>query len=74
LAWRFADNGHDPHRHPGEEGWQGVPIPGTTKLERLEENLGALNVKLTADDLSAIETASSHIKIEGARIRSSTKS
>jgi aryl-alcohol dehydrogenase-like predicted oxidoreductase len=44
-----------------------VPIPGTTKLERLEENLGALNVKLTADDLSAIETASSHIKIEGAR-------
>jgi aryl-alcohol dehydrogenase-like predicted oxidoreductase len=44
-----------------------VPIPGTTKLERLEENLGALNVKLTADDLGAIETASSHIKIEGAR-------
>jgi aryl-alcohol dehydrogenase-like predicted oxidoreductase len=44
-----------------------VPIPGTTKLERLDENLGALNVKLTADDLSAIETASSHIKIEGAR-------
>ncbi len=44
-----------------------VPIPGTTKLERLEENLGALNVKLTTDDLSAIETASSHIKIEGAR-------
>lgn len=44
-----------------------VPIPGTTKLERLEENLGALNVELTADDLSAIETASAHIKIEGAR-------
>lgn len=44
-----------------------VPIPGTTKLERLEENLGALYVKLTADDLSAIETASSHIKIERAR-------
>ncbi len=44
-----------------------VPIPGTTKLERLEENLGALNVELTADDLSAIETASSHIKLEGAR-------
>jgi aryl-alcohol dehydrogenase-like predicted oxidoreductase len=44
-----------------------VPIPGTTKLERLDENLGALNVKLTADDLSAIETASSDIKIEGAR-------
>ena len=32
-----------------------------------EENLGAVNVELTADDLSAIETASSHIKIEGAR-------
>lgn len=44
-----------------------VPIPGTTKLERLEENLGALNVELTADDLNAIETASSHIKLEGAR-------
>lgn len=44
-----------------------VPIPGTTKLERLEENLGAVNVELTADDLSAIETASSHIKLEGAR-------
>lgn len=44
-----------------------VPIPGTTKLERLEENLGALSVELTSDDLSAIETASSHIKIEGAR-------
>lgn len=37
------------------------------ELERLEENLGALNVDLSADDLSAIETASSHIKIEGAR-------
>ena len=42
-------------------------FPGTTKVERLEENLGALKVKLTADDLSAIETASSHIKIEGGR-------
>ena len=44
-----------------------VPIPGTTKLERLDENLGALNVELTPDDLSAIDTASSRIKIEGAR-------
>jgi len=44
-----------------------APIPGTTKLERLEENLGALDVELTADDLNAMETASSHIKIEGAR-------
>jgi aryl-alcohol dehydrogenase-like predicted oxidoreductase len=50
----------------GKKPWI-VPIPGTTKLERLEENLAALNVKLTADDLSAIETASSHITIEGAR-------
>ena len=44
-----------------------VPIPGTTKLGRLEENLGALNVQLTPEDLSAIETASSHIQIQGAR-------
>jgi aryl-alcohol dehydrogenase-like predicted oxidoreductase len=44
-----------------------VPIPGTTKLERLDENLGALNVELTPDDLSAIEDASSQIKIAGAR-------
>jgi aryl-alcohol dehydrogenase-like predicted oxidoreductase len=51
-----------------------VPISGTTKLERLEENLGSVNVKLTADDLKAIETASSHIKVEGLYIRSSTKS
>ena len=44
-----------------------VPIPGTTKLHRLEENLGAANVDLTAEDLRAIESASSNIKIEGAR-------
>jgi aryl-alcohol dehydrogenase-like predicted oxidoreductase len=44
-----------------------VPVPGTTKLHRLEENLGAANVQLTPDDLRAIETASSHIKVEGAR-------
>jgi aryl-alcohol dehydrogenase-like predicted oxidoreductase len=44
-----------------------VPIPGTTKLERLDENLGAVNVELTPDDLTAIDTASSHIEIEGAR-------
>jgi aryl-alcohol dehydrogenase-like predicted oxidoreductase len=43
------------------------PIPGTTKLERLDENLGALNVELTPEDVEAIETASSHIKLEGAR-------
>ncbi len=44
-----------------------VPIPGTTKLDRLDENLGALNVELTPEDLDAIETASSQIKLEGAR-------
>ena len=44
-----------------------VPIPGTTKLDRLNENLGALGVALTPDDLSAIERASSQINIQGAR-------
>ena len=44
-----------------------VPIPGTTKLTRLEENLGAAEVKLTADDMRALEEASSKINIEGAR-------
>ncbi len=44
-----------------------VPIPGTTKLQRLEENLGALAVKLTPGDLREIDSASSKIKVEGAR-------
>jgi aryl-alcohol dehydrogenase-like predicted oxidoreductase len=44
-----------------------VPIPGTTKLARLEENLGAAGVELTQDDVRALEVASSKIKIEGAR-------
>ncbi len=44
-----------------------VPIPGTTKLNRLEENIGAAAVELTADDLLQIESASSNIKVEGAR-------
>jgi len=44
-----------------------VPIPGTTKLNRLEENLGALKVELTPEDLGAIESASSQIQIQGAR-------
>jgi aryl-alcohol dehydrogenase-like predicted oxidoreductase len=44
-----------------------VPIPGTTKLSRLEENIGAASVELTADDLRQIEEAASHIKIEGER-------
>ncbi len=44
-----------------------VPIPGTTKLHRLEENLGATNLTLTMDDLNNIEAAASNITIEGAR-------
>jgi len=44
-----------------------VPIPGTTKLARLEENLGAAKVELTADDVRDLEDASSKIKLEGAR-------
>ena len=45
-----------------------VPIPGTTKLHRLEENIGAVNVKLTPDDLSEIESAASKITVQGARL------
>ncbi len=44
-----------------------VPIPGTTKLHRLEENLAALSIELTVDDLREIDSASSKIKVEGAR-------
>jgi aryl-alcohol dehydrogenase-like predicted oxidoreductase len=44
-----------------------VPIPGTTKLSRFEENIGAVNVELTPDDLSEIETAASKVTIQGAR-------
>ena len=44
-----------------------VPIPGTTKLARLQENLGAAAVELTVDDVRAFESASSKIKLEGAR-------
>ena len=44
-----------------------VPIPGTTKLHRLEENIGAAVVELSADDLEQIESAASKIKVEGAR-------
>lgn len=55
LAWLLA-----------QKPWV-VPIPGTTKSHRLEENLGAVNVELTAADLREIESASSTIKVEGAR-------
>ncbi|MBB6093838.1 aryl-alcohol dehydrogenase-like predicted oxidoreductase [Povalibacter uvarum] len=44
-----------------------VPIPGTTKLSRLEENLGALEVKLTAGDLAEIDKAAAAIQVQGAR-------
>ena len=44
-----------------------VPIPGTTKLARLEENIGAVEVRLTADDLREIDSAASKITIQGAR-------
>jgi aryl-alcohol dehydrogenase-like predicted oxidoreductase len=55
LAWLLA---HEP--------WI-VPIPGTTKLERLKENIGAVDVQLTAEDLRAIDEAASRIKVEGER-------
>ena len=45
-----------------------VPIPGTTKLHRLEENLGAMNVELTREDLQRIDEAASGLKLEGARL------
>src|SRR5213594_3877789 len=55
LAWLLA-----------QEPWI-VPIPGTTRLHRLEENLAAASVELTPDDLRDIGSASSNIKVEGAR-------
>ncbi len=45
-----------------------VPIPGTTKLHRLEENLGAVNVELTTQDLRQIDETASILKLEGARL------
>ena len=44
-----------------------VPIPGTTKLHRLEENIGAVAIELSANDLQQIETAAAEIKVQGAR-------
>jgi aryl-alcohol dehydrogenase-like predicted oxidoreductase len=44
-----------------------VPIPGTTKLNRLDENIGAVSVELTADDLREIEAAATKITVQGAR-------
>jgi aryl-alcohol dehydrogenase-like predicted oxidoreductase len=44
-----------------------VPIPGTTKLYRLEENIGAAEIELTADELREIEDAASNVSVQGAR-------
>ena len=44
-----------------------VPIPGTTKLNRLEENVGTVEIELTRDDLREIESAASQIEVQGAR-------
>jgi aryl-alcohol dehydrogenase-like predicted oxidoreductase len=44
-----------------------VPIPGTTKLNRLEENIGAVSVELSSDDLREIDSAASKIEVQGAR-------
>ena len=45
-----------------------VPIPGTTKVHRLEENIGAVDVELTADDLRELEEATSKIHVKGDRL------
>jgi aryl-alcohol dehydrogenase-like predicted oxidoreductase len=55
LAWLLA-----------QKPWM-VPIPGTTKLNRLEENIGAVSVELTAEDLRDIDDAASKITVEGNR-------
>ena len=44
-----------------------VPIPGTTKLHRLEENIGAVSIELTADDLREIESATAKVPVQGDR-------
>ena len=44
-----------------------VPIPGTTKLERLDENIGAVAVELTTGDLREIDSAADRIEVQGAR-------
>jgi aryl-alcohol dehydrogenase-like predicted oxidoreductase len=44
-----------------------APIPGTTKLNRLDENIGALSVELTPGDLRDIESAAANIAVQGAR-------
>ena len=55
LAWILA-----------QKPWM-VPIPGTTKLHRLEENVAAASVELTGEDLRELESATSQITVQGAR-------
>jgi aryl-alcohol dehydrogenase-like predicted oxidoreductase len=55
LAWILA-----------QKPWM-VPIPGTTKLHRLEENIGAADIELTAEDLRQIESATAKVPVQGAR-------
>ncbi|MFL5702983.1 MAG: aldo/keto reductase [Ktedonobacteraceae bacterium] len=50
-----------------------VPIPGTRKLSRLDENIGAADVELTSDDLREIESAASQIAVQGARLPESSE-
>jgi aryl-alcohol dehydrogenase-like predicted oxidoreductase len=44
-----------------------VPIPGTTKLHRLEENIGSVDIEFSTDELREIEDASSRINVQGER-------
>jgi len=55
LAWVLA-----------QKPWN-VPIPGTTKLHRMEENIGAVDVELTADDLHELDNLTAQVKVRGAR-------
>jgi aryl-alcohol dehydrogenase-like predicted oxidoreductase len=50
-----------------------VPIPGTTKLHRLEENIGAVDVEFTPDDLREIDSATAQIDVLGARYSESSQ-
>src|SRR5437868_5252740 len=61
LAWLLA-----------QKSWI-VPIPGTTKLHRLEQNIGAASIELTPDDLREIDTAASKITVQGARYRNTLR-
>ena len=55
LAWLLA-----------QKSWI-VPIPGTRRLERLDENLGSADLELTADDLDELESASASVPVQGER-------